>query len=135
MEAIAQTLGRSLKRLRQHRELTQSELAKKADISLTFLQNIEAGRRWVGPDTIASLAKSLQVSESALFSSADVPEYALPGKKAASRLSARAAITPPDPREVLELFQGLLELCREPECNYTKLRESLKALSTQRKKL
>lgn len=47
--------------------MTQTDLAVKADISLIFIQGIEAERKWISPATIKSLAKALQVSESKLF--------------------------------------------------------------------
>ncbi|MGZ3694606.1 MAG: helix-turn-helix domain-containing protein [Bdellovibrionota bacterium] len=67
MKTIAECLGENVKRLRQERDLTQGEFAKRAKLSISFLQNIESGKKWVGPKTITTLAKSLKVSETDLF--------------------------------------------------------------------
>lgn len=67
MKSIQICLGENIRKLRVERGFTQSQFAKKTDLSISFLQNIEAGKRWVGPETIATLAKTLKVSESELF--------------------------------------------------------------------
>jgi transcriptional regulator with XRE-family HTH domain len=60
-------LGRNLKLYRHHRKFSQAELAEKANISLTFLSDIERGNKWPYPDTLTNLAKALGVSVSTLF--------------------------------------------------------------------
>jgi transcriptional regulator with XRE-family HTH domain len=65
--ALAECFGENLKRLRQMRGFTQTQLAERCGLSQGFLQSLEAGRRWMGPDTIARLAEELDVTQSELF--------------------------------------------------------------------
>ncbi len=85
---IQECLGENIKRLRVERGYTQLEFAAKTELSISFLQNIEAGKRWVGPETIRTLARHLKVSQSALFADCDMsPE---PDPKAVLALLCRA---------------------------------------------
>ena len=54
-------LGGNIRRLRLVRRLSQMELAEKVDISIPFLSDIENGKKWVSPATLARLASSLEV--------------------------------------------------------------------------
>ncbi len=67
MESISECFARNLRQLRKDRGLTQEALAQACDLSLVFLQNLEAGRRWVSPATVAALATSLKVAECDFF--------------------------------------------------------------------
>lgn len=67
MKKIQVCLGENIKKLRQEKGFTQAQCATEAGISLSFLQNIEKGKRWVGPDTITLLARFFAVTESELF--------------------------------------------------------------------
>jgi transcriptional regulator with XRE-family HTH domain len=67
MKKISECLGENIKRLRKERKLTQIEFAQRANLSISFLQNIESGKRWVSPKTVTVLARALKVSESELF--------------------------------------------------------------------
>jgi transcriptional regulator with XRE-family HTH domain len=53
--------GKRLSELRRRRDLTQQQLAGKADISITSLAFIETGKRWPRPETIERLAEALDV--------------------------------------------------------------------------
>jgi transcriptional regulator with XRE-family HTH domain len=63
-------LSNNLRKLRNRREWSQAELAKKADISVTFLSEIERGRKWPYPKTLQSLAFALGVEVYEFFRSA-----------------------------------------------------------------
>jgi transcriptional regulator with XRE-family HTH domain len=67
MKTVSECIGENLRRLRQERDLTQEAFAKKAGLSLSFLQTIEHGKKWAGPKTITAIAKALNVAESDLF--------------------------------------------------------------------
>jgi transcriptional regulator with XRE-family HTH domain len=54
-------LSGNLKKLRKYREWSQAELAKKANISMNFLSEIERGCKWPYPETLQNLAKALGV--------------------------------------------------------------------------
>jgi transcriptional regulator with XRE-family HTH domain len=62
-------LGRAVKRLRGQNEWTQESLAEKLEISANFLSNIENGKAWVSPTTMAKLAYVFKVAPHELFMS------------------------------------------------------------------
>jgi transcriptional regulator with XRE-family HTH domain len=64
---LRETLGKNLKLYRFLRNLSQAELAKRANISLTFLSDIERGNKWPYPETLVNLAGALDVPVSTLF--------------------------------------------------------------------
>ncbi|MDR0289677.1 MAG: helix-turn-helix domain-containing protein [Treponema sp.] len=69
MEAqeIKDILGRNIKYFRLHRQLSQSDLAERANISVTFLSNIERGKMFPKAETLSRLTESLNVTVSELF--------------------------------------------------------------------
>ena len=64
---LRRILSKNIKSLRGQRSLSQIELAEKADISIPFLSNIERQNKWPHPDTLAKLAKALDVEVHMLF--------------------------------------------------------------------
>jgi transcriptional regulator with XRE-family HTH domain len=66
-QEIKDILGRNIKYFRFHKQLSQSELAEKADISITFLSNIERGKMFPKVETLSRITKSLNVSAFELF--------------------------------------------------------------------
>jgi len=81
---IKAILGKNIKFLRFHREYSQADLAEKADISITFLSNIERGLKFPKPDIMAKIAESLEVGIYDLFKTNIVPDD---NKEIISRLS------------------------------------------------
>jgi len=71
---IKAILGKNIKFLRFHREYSQADLAEKADISITFLSNIERGLKFPKPDIMAKIAESLEVGIYDLFKTDIVPD-------------------------------------------------------------
>jgi transcriptional regulator with XRE-family HTH domain len=71
--AIKATLGKNIKFLRTRRNFTQAVLAEKADISIIFLSSIERGTKYPKPDTLARIAKVLEVEIFELFKGDLVP--------------------------------------------------------------
>lgn len=111
---ILETLGKNVRKLRLNQGLTQQALADRTGISLVFLQSIEAGKKWVSPETIAGLARALAIRQTALFADcAEANAEAGPGedlsgakhkgKKSKSGGNAASPVRP-DPREVLALI-------------------------------
>ena len=72
MEKITQEFGRTLRRLRAERQLTQEELAQRAGVDYKYLQKLE-GQNPSSPtlSTLEKLAKGLGVSLSELVTSVD----------------------------------------------------------------
>jgi transcriptional regulator with XRE-family HTH domain len=64
---LRQVLSKNIKSFRSQRSLSQSELAKKADISIPFLSNIERALKWPHPETLVRLAQALDVEVYMLF--------------------------------------------------------------------
>jgi transcriptional regulator with XRE-family HTH domain len=75
---VRAVLSGNLKKLRKHREWSQTELAKKADISMNFLSEIECCRKWPYPETLQNLAAALGVEVFEFFKTqedeADTPD-------------------------------------------------------------
>lgn len=55
-------IGNKIYQLRRSINMTQQELADKIGISVTFLSEIENGRKSMSVDTLVELSKGLQVS-------------------------------------------------------------------------
>ncbi len=64
---IRKQFGRQLQHLRRSKGMTQSKLAEKADLSDNYVGAIERGLRGPSLDTIAHLAKALDVQAWELF--------------------------------------------------------------------
>jgi transcriptional regulator with XRE-family HTH domain len=67
-------LSKNLKRYRGYRKFTQAEFAEKIDISIPFLSDIENGKKWVSPNTLAKMADTLNIAAYELLK----PEDTLP---------------------------------------------------------
>jgi len=77
---LRETLGKNLRKFRLFRKLSQAELAEKVDISNPFLSDIENGKKWVSPVTLARLASALDVQAHELLrTGAAIPENAPDG--------------------------------------------------------
>jgi transcriptional regulator with XRE-family HTH domain len=74
VQEIKDLFGRNIKYYRFHRQLSQSALAEKADISITFLSNIERGKMFPKVETLSRLTKSLDVDVHELFRSDLIPD-------------------------------------------------------------
>ena len=67
-------LSTNLKKYRTYRKLTQAEFAEKIDISIPFLSDVENGKKWVSPNTLAKMADTLDIEAYELLK----PEQILP---------------------------------------------------------
>ena len=56
------TLGERIRELREQKDLSLRELAKKLDLSPAFLSDVELGRRFPSDDVLAKIAKHLDQS-------------------------------------------------------------------------
>jgi len=75
-QEIKTTLGKNIKLVRNHRQYSQEVLAEKADISITFLSNIERGLKFPKPAVLAQIADSLGVEVCELFKTNSAPNIA-----------------------------------------------------------
>jgi len=60
-------LGERIRFYRKQRQLSQANLAEKADISITFLSSIERGIKYPTSDTLSGIADGLGVEAYQLF--------------------------------------------------------------------
>ena len=65
---IRANLSRNIKMFRAVQQLSQAELAERADISIPFLSQIECGNKFPSPAILARLSDALAVQVSDLFS-------------------------------------------------------------------
>ena len=70
---LRENLGKAIKFYRKQRQLTQAELAEKANISITFLSKIERGIKFPTSDSLSGLANGLDVEIYQLFRNDDTP--------------------------------------------------------------
>lgn len=70
-------VGRGLERLRQERNLTQTDLARLIDITPSAISQAEAGRRGLSLDTLLILSDRLGVGLDHLLSAPDTRDYVL----------------------------------------------------------
>lgn len=66
-KSLRAILSSNIKLFRGHHGWSQADLAEKANISVTFLSNIERGAKWPYPDTLVKIAKALKIEEFELF--------------------------------------------------------------------
>jgi transcriptional regulator with XRE-family HTH domain len=76
---IRALLSRNLKRLRTKKKLSQLNLSIRAGLTHNFINDIENGKKWLSPKTLAALAVALDTSPHEFFA----PEMALSGREAA----------------------------------------------------
>ena len=83
-QEIKDLFGRNVKYFRFHRQLSQAALAEKANVSVTFLSNIERGKMFPKVETLSRLTEALGVEVFELFK-ADI--VSKDNKEMISRLS------------------------------------------------
>ena len=114
-----------VKQLRKERQLSFSELSKQSHLSVSYLNEIEKGKKYPKPDKIDALAKALEVSGEELTSSELSPNMAPVGELLQSNflnelpldlfgieLSKVAEIIANAPTRVGAFISTLLELSR-----------------------
>jgi len=67
MRSLPVAFGKAVRRLRTERGLSQEKFAARARISRTYMSEIERGVTTVSIETIASIAKALELAMSALL--------------------------------------------------------------------
>ncbi|GHU26100.1 hypothetical protein FACS1894172_03090 [Spirochaetia bacterium] len=66
-------LSKNIKFYRSRLGFSQLDLALELDISTTFLSDIETGKKWVSPKTLALIAKTLKIEIFELFKPNEEP--------------------------------------------------------------
>ncbi|HCF59023.1 MAG TPA: XRE family transcriptional regulator [Myxococcales bacterium] len=109
---ITKALGRRIRQLRQSRteRITQEGLAERAEISVSFLSMIERGERAPHIDTLARLARALEVSISELFLFAeDEPESLDPMLKPLAEFVRTQSLTRRDVDRLLGVARAMFD--------------------------
>ena len=75
MDDLRAALGQRVKDLREGLELSQEKLAEKAGLDITYISGIERGRRNPGLNSLARLARALNVTLPALVSDLRHPRH------------------------------------------------------------
>jgi transcriptional regulator with XRE-family HTH domain len=68
-QEIRELFSKNLKLLRSKQRLSQLALSARAGLAHNFVNDIENGKKWVSPNTIAKLADVLNVEPGAFFQS------------------------------------------------------------------
>lgn len=94
MSNARELLGKTLRRVREDRNLTQAALAEKADLSVKMIQKIEYGQTSPSPETMDKIAAALDVSVGELYGhgQTQISEDQL---KSAIHSAVRSALGPP----------------------------------------
>jgi len=71
-------LSQNIKRFRGYRKLSQADFAEMIDISIPFLSDVENGKKWVSPATLAKMADALNIEAYELLK----PETIIPDNTA-----------------------------------------------------
>jgi transcriptional regulator with XRE-family HTH domain len=66
VDDLRAALGHRVRQLRERLDLSQEQLAERADLHWTYISGIERGRRNAGLNILARLAKALRVTLPAL---------------------------------------------------------------------
>ena len=64
---IRTVIAGNVKKYRKLRQLTQEALAEAADVSNTYIANIECGQTWISDKTLEKIATALHVDAYLLF--------------------------------------------------------------------
>jgi transcriptional regulator with XRE-family HTH domain len=96
-------LGEGLRRLRQDRNLSQTDLARLADVSPSAISQTESGRRGLSLDTLVVLAERLGVSLDELLAREPSADYVLARRDRLARAPRVAALLD-DPSQGLRAY-------------------------------
>ena len=108
------TFGEKLRELREAKDISLRELAKRIEVSAPFLSDVELGRRFPAPDKLAALARELgiKVAELKQYDPRDEADnikkmmFANPAAGAAFRTVASRLKDGMSPEEIVSRLSG-----------------------------
>jgi transcriptional regulator with XRE-family HTH domain len=103
---VSETLGKTIRILRQARDLTISEAARRSKISVPFLSLVESGARQPSISVLRRLAQTLRIPSEALLLSAMGAEGNLVAKDNETKSIAAAV------QELVEIEDKLRKLLK-----------------------
>ncbi|NLI93935.1 MAG: helix-turn-helix transcriptional regulator [Peptococcaceae bacterium] len=119
------TVGERIKNRRKEQGITLSVLAEKCKLSISFLSDIEHGRRKPALDKLGSIAKGLETTVSFLLGEEPEEVERNEGYKELSETGERSL----EFREVLEKIEGFEEWSHEDKqelLTYLKIKEKIR---------
>ena len=78
--------GYNLKRLRKQNNMSQLELAVETGMALTFISNIEKGKKWISPESISKFSTALHAEPYQFF----LPENYIQNKKTKTQVKKQS---------------------------------------------
>ena len=66
-ESVRKVVAQNVRKYRKQNNLTQEKLAELAEISNTYIANIECGQTWISDKTLEKIATALHVDAYLLF--------------------------------------------------------------------
>ena len=100
-------LGKEICMARKRLNMSQIELAEKADLSLTYISRIECGHKNISAYTLARIADALKIPSSEIVTNAYKDKTAIIREAAEEALSE---LSPPKQRDVVEILRILSRL-------------------------
>ena len=100
-------LGREICMARKRLNMSQTELAERADLSLTYISKIECGHKNISAYTLARITEALKVSSSAIIANACKDKTSIVREAAESVLSELSAQKQRDVVEILHIISRL----------------------------
>ena len=85
-------LGEGLRRVREQRGLSQSEIASLAGVSASAISQAEGGQRGLALDTVLTLAESLDVPLDTLLATKTSSDYVAPSPRSRRRARGHRAV-------------------------------------------
>lgn len=107
LNIFLETLGKQISKARKRMNMSQTELAEKADLSLTYVSKIECGHKNISVYTLAKISEALKLSSSEIIADAGKDEIVIieeAVKKVLSRLS------PQKRGDVLQILNILIRI-------------------------
>lgn len=65
--SVKAVIANNIKKYRKLNNMTQAKLAEEADVSNTYIANIECGHTWISDKTLENIAKALHIDIYLLF--------------------------------------------------------------------
>jgi transcriptional regulator with XRE-family HTH domain len=84
-----ESIAANVRKARQRRNLTQEQLAEKADLDLRYVQRVERGSTNLSVSVLVKLSETLGVNPTSLFSAAKM-EPSRPGRPSTKRAAVAA---------------------------------------------
>ena len=106
-------LGKEICEARKRLNMSQAELAEKADLSVTYISKIECGRRNFSAYTLARISQVLGLSSAQLLEAACEEKRILARKKIEELLMG---YSPDEVEDILHIIRTVNELIAKKDC-------------------